>query len=99
TLFQSQHILSGSIWTLFQVIIVLTAGTMFLMWLGEQITEHGIGNGVSIVIFAGIMASLPVQIERTATFVKLEHAYFALAVLLLSFLATIVAIVTIETAQ
>ena len=40
-------------------IITLTAGTMFLMWLGEQITERGLGNGISIIIFAGIVAGLP----------------------------------------
>ena len=40
-------------------VISLTAGTMFLMWLGEQITERGLGNGISILIFAGIAAGLP----------------------------------------
>ena len=40
-------------------VITLTAGTMFLMWLGEQITERGLGNGISIIIFAGIVAGLP----------------------------------------
>src|SRR5688572_2310068 len=40
-------------------IVALTAGTIFLMWLGEQITERGIGNGVSLIIFAGIVAGLP----------------------------------------
>ncbi|MEI2454185.1 preprotein translocase subunit SecY [Lysobacter firmicutimachus] len=40
-------------------VIALTAGTMFLMWLGEQITERGVGNGVSLIIFAGIVAGLP----------------------------------------
>ena len=40
-------------------VVALTTGTMFLMWLGEQITERGIGNGVSLIIFAGIVASLP----------------------------------------
>ena len=39
-------------------VVSLTAGTMFLMWLGEQITERGIGNGVSLIIFAGIVAGL-----------------------------------------
>ena len=39
--------------------VSLTAGTMFLMWLGEQITERGLGNGISILIFAGIAAGLP----------------------------------------
>ncbi|WP_440897175.1 preprotein translocase subunit SecY [Amphibacillus sp. Q70] len=41
------------------IAIVLTAGTAFLMWLGEQITAHGVGNGISIIIFAGIVAAIP----------------------------------------
>ncbi|MBC8844729.1 preprotein translocase subunit SecY, partial [Escherichia coli] len=41
------------------IAIVLTTGTMFLMWLGEQITVKGVGNGVSIIIFAGIVARIP----------------------------------------
>ena len=40
-------------------IITMTAGTMFLMWLGDQITERGIGNGVSLIITVGILAQLP----------------------------------------
>ena len=39
-------------------VITLTAGTAFIMWLGEQITERGIGNGISLIIFAGIVARL-----------------------------------------
>ena len=39
--------------------ITLTTGTAFIMWLGEQITERGIGNGISLIIFAGIVAGLP----------------------------------------
>jgi len=46
-------------------VITLVAGTMFLMWLGEQITERGIGNGISIIIFAGIVAGLPSAIGGT----------------------------------
>ena len=46
------------------MIIALTAGTMFLVWLGELITEYGIGNGVSLIIFAGIVATLPDMIGR-----------------------------------
>lgn len=49
------------------VAIVLTAGTAFLMWLGEQITEKGIGNGISILIFAGIVANIPMYIRSTAS--------------------------------
>src|SRR6202040_4025648 len=43
-------------------VITLTAGTAFIMWLGEQITERGIGNGISLIIFAGIVVRLPAAI-------------------------------------
>src|SRR5690606_39933283 len=46
-------------------IVALTAGTMFLVWLGEQVTERGIGNGVSLIIFAGIVAGLPSAVIGT----------------------------------
>ncbi|AWH24376.1 preprotein translocase subunit SecY [Stenotrophomonas sp. YAU14D1_LEIMI4_1] len=46
-------------------VIALTAGTMFLMWVGEQVTERGIGNGVSLIIFAGIVAGLPAAVIHT----------------------------------
>jgi preprotein translocase subunit SecY len=46
-------------------VVTLTAGTLFLMWLGEQITERGLGNGISIIIFAGIVAGLPSAIGGT----------------------------------
>jgi preprotein translocase subunit SecY len=51
-------------------VITLTAGTVFLMWLGEQITERGIGNGISILIFAGIVAGLPGAIAATLDLVR-----------------------------
>ena len=50
----------------FVAVITLVAGAVFLMWLGEQITERGIGNGISILIFAGIVAGLPTAIGQTA---------------------------------
>ena len=49
----------------FTAVVSLVTGTMFLMWLGEQITERGIGNGISIIIFAGIVAGLPSAIGQT----------------------------------
>ncbi|GAP66079.1 preprotein translocase, SecY subunit [Mizugakiibacter sediminis] len=49
----------------FSAVVGLTAGTMFLMWLGEQITERGIGNGISLLIFAGIVAGLPRAVTQT----------------------------------
>ena len=55
---------------LLQMCIIMTAGTAFLLWIGEQVTEHGIGNGVSLVIFAGIMTSLPYQSSLILTSVE-----------------------------
>ena len=49
----------------FLLLITLTAGTCFLMWLGEQITDFGIGNGISVIIFAGIIAQIPSQLTQT----------------------------------
>ncbi|MEE2731025.1 MAG: preprotein translocase subunit SecY [Pseudomonadota bacterium] len=53
----------GFTW-LFPAVVTLTTGTMFLMWLGEQVTERGIGNGISMIIFAGIVAGLPSAIGQ-----------------------------------
>jgi preprotein translocase subunit SecY len=50
---------------LFTAVVSLTAGTMFVMWLGEQITERGVGNGISLIIFAGIVAGLPQAVVGT----------------------------------
>jgi len=70
-------------------VVSLVAGTMFLMWLGEQITERGIGNGISIIIFAGIAAGLPqaiggtLELTRTGTFsIPLVLLLFAGALLI-----------------
>ncbi|SOC09403.1 protein translocase subunit secY/sec61 alpha [Ureibacillus xyleni] len=46
------------------IAVVLTGGTAFLLWLGEQITSHGVGNGISIIIFAGIVAALPTTVNQ-----------------------------------
>ncbi|KFN45430.1 preprotein translocase subunit SecY [Arenimonas metalli] len=64
-------------------IVALTAGTIFLMWLGEQITERGIGNGISLIIFAGIVASLPSAAISTVQQVGSgELSWFAVLVIL-----------------
>jgi len=54
----------------FTTVITLTTGTMFLMWLGEQITERGIGNGISMIIFGGIIAGLPAAMGGTLELVR-----------------------------
>jgi len=63
--------------------ITLVTGTMFLMWLGEQITERGIGNGISMIILAGIVAGLPAGIAGTAELVRTGEMSSATAILLL----------------
>ena len=52
-------LISTDVFSIIVIVMVLTAGTAFLMWLGEQINENGIGNGISLIIFAGIIARLP----------------------------------------
>lgn len=63
-LYGLQLVINPSFTTYVLIAIVLTAGTAFLMWLGEQITEKGIGNGISVIIFAGIVASFPTAIQQ-----------------------------------
>ncbi|MBE3597226.1 MAG: preprotein translocase subunit SecY [Hydrogenibacillus sp.] len=77
------------------IAVVLTAGTTFLMWLGEQITEKGIGNGISILIFAGIVAAIPSSLEQIyiAKFTGENANVFLAAIIALVVLAIVVAII------
>lgn len=59
-----QALISTDFFSVAVIVLVLTAGTAFLMWLGEQINEHGIGNGISLIIFAGIVSRLPSAIQE-----------------------------------
>jgi len=81
-------------------VITLTAGAVFVMWIGEQITERGIGNGISLVIMAGIVARLPSALSTTAQFVREgEMSIFVLLFILLVAAAVTAGIVYVETAQ
>jgi preprotein translocase subunit SecY len=77
-------------------VITLVSGTMFLMWLGEQITERGIGNGISIIIFAGIVAGLPhaigstLELARTGAFSIPLVMFLFVAILLVTALVVFV---------
>ena len=71
-------------------VVSLTAGTMFLMWLGEQITERGLGNGISILIFAGIAAGLPNAVGGLLELVRTG----AMSILVAVFIVALVALVT-----
>jgi preprotein translocase subunit SecY len=81
-------------------VITLTSGTAFIMWLGEQITERGIGNGISLIIFAGIVAGLPHALSTTFQFVR-EGEMGALVALFVLVLAVILvgAIIFVERGQ
>ena len=59
-----QALISTSFFDVAVIVLVLTAGTAFLMWLGEQINEYGIGNGISLIIFAGIVSRLPSAVQE-----------------------------------
>ena len=74
-------------------IITLAAGTCFLMWVGEQISERGIGNGISMLIFAGIVASLPSAILTTIQFVREGELSIFLLIGLAAFMAAIVGLI------
>ncbi len=80
--------------------LTLTSGTAFIMWLGEQMTERGIGNGISLIIFAGIVARGPAAIANSIQLVKAgEIALFFLPFLVAGMFAVIAIIVFFETSQ
>ncbi|MBI3756245.1 MAG: preprotein translocase subunit SecY [Deltaproteobacteria bacterium] len=81
-------------------IITLTAGTAFIMWLGEQITERGIGNGISLIIFAGIVARFPQAVGHTFGLVKTGEMNFLFVILLVAMMVAVVAfIIFVELGQ
>ncbi|MEE8495535.1 MAG: preprotein translocase subunit SecY [Xanthomonadales bacterium] len=67
---QGNVVLAPGFGFIFTAMVTLTAGTVFLMWLGEQITERGVGNGISLIIFAGIVAGLPRAVAGTLELVN-----------------------------
>jgi len=81
-------------------VITLTAGTAFIMWLGEQITERGIGNGISLIIFAGIVARMPQAIGNSVRLLSTGEMGIFLIVILLSLMILVVAfIIYVEQGQ
>jgi preprotein translocase subunit SecY len=81
-------------------VITVTAGTIFLMWIGEQITERGVGNGISLIIMSGIVARIPSAIGTTVQFVREgEMSIFLLIFILFIAVAVTAGIVYVETGQ
>jgi len=101
TLLQRSEVISGvgfsgeNALPTISMIITMTAGTMFLVWLGELITEYGIGNGVSLIIFAGIVCDLPKYIG----YGTLENDIFGLVLFLILSLIILVTIIIFTEAQ
>ncbi|MCS6777784.1 MAG: preprotein translocase subunit SecY [Chloroherpetonaceae bacterium] len=79
-----------------QIVVTLTAGSMFLLWLGEQVTQKGVGNGVSLMIFASILLSLPYQVNQIVAQLRAGTvSWFMVLFLIAVFIATIYAVVYI----
>ena len=84
-----------NIWTLLMMIIVMTSGAVLIMWLGEIITEKGVGNGMSLLIFAGIATQIPSE----GAFILQQSGAVTLTLVVLALIALVVGIVFIEQGQ
>ncbi|MBK7926095.1 MAG: preprotein translocase subunit SecY [Bryobacterales bacterium] len=91
-------VMNPGIGFILMTMISLTTGTAFIMWLGEQITERGIGNGMSLIIFAGIVRGLPSAMEEiyTNVFVTRQWTVLHVAIILLIMVAVVAFIVLVE---
>ncbi|MGI6766121.1 MAG: preprotein translocase subunit SecY [Lentihominibacter sp.] len=95
-----QALISTDVFSIVVIVFVLTAGTAFLMWLGEQINENGIGNGISLIIFAGIIAGLPSAVQEIWN--KLQEGTMSIVTLIVFLIfcgAVIVGIILIQQGQ
>lgn len=95
-----QAIIDTGVFSIILVILVLTAGTAFLMWLGEQINEKGVGNGISLIIFAGIVARIPSGIRSLVTSIQAGTiSIITLIILVILAILVIAGVVMIQEGQ
>ena len=88
------------IWSAIVIVLTFTSGSALIMWLGEQITEHGIGNGISMILFANIIARLPVSlINSVRNIINGSLQWWVLVLMLLGALAIIILIVFVNDAE
>jgi preprotein translocase subunit SecY len=87
----------GSFFYTVSIVLALTAGTMFIMWLGEQITEYGVGNGVSLIIMAGIIANMPATVSKA--FALREDAHQLAVTLAVMWIVIIMVVVYLTRGQ
>ncbi|UOO37846.1 preprotein translocase subunit SecY [Oscillospiraceae bacterium CM] len=92
-----QILTTGDVWPAIVIILSFTAGSCLLMWMGEQITEFGIGNGISIILFTSIVSRWPTQLVETITKVKAEPSSWLLHVLLLIGVLLVIVMIVIVT--
>ncbi|PIU19849.1 MAG: preprotein translocase subunit SecY, partial [Elusimicrobia bacterium CG08_land_8_20_14_0_20_59_10] len=84
----------------FITVLTLTTGTIFVMWLGEQITERGIGNGISLIIFAGIVCGLPAAVRGMVKLIQIDEMSLLAGLLIVALVIVITGfVVWVETAQ
>ena len=89
-----------SVWAAIVIVLTFTSGSALIMWLGEQITEHGIGNGISMILFASIIARLPVSIIQSIRNIIIGSLqWWVLLLMILGALAIIVLIVFVNDAE
>lgn len=89
-----------TVWSYLMVAITITAGTALLMWMGEQITEKGIGNGISLIIFAGIVSRLPSAIIAIVEYLKAGTVgFFSVLLLVVIAIVVIACIVIVQQGQ
>jgi len=98
-------VINRNFWSYLTITLTLTAGTAFLMWLGEQITEYGIGNGISLLIFAGIISRGPTLVAVLIQYVRAEIlgpgvvGYIVLVLIILVMIAMIALVVYVQEAE
>jgi len=95
-----QALISTDLFSITVIVLTLSAGTAFLMWLGEQINENGIGNGISLIIFAGIVSRLPSAIHTTIVkFQAGEVSIITIIVFIIFAVVVVVGIIEIQQGQ
>ena len=93
----SQIVSNPGPWFYFMCVLSFTTGTAFIMWVGEQISERGVGNGISLIIFVSIVSMMPFAIMRTIDLIRVDELSIFMALMLLVLMVTVVAGVIIVT--
>jgi len=89
------------IWPALVIVVSFIAGSSFVMWMGEQVTEFGVGNGISIILFAGILSRVPNMVTMGASYIRTKGSigYLWIALLIVGMLAMVVLIVHVNEAE